>query len=164
MGISLEMEKPLIIDYSDRMSTLSVWWKAAFLAPPWGYCVLFLLGLPLSFIVVDSLTLCVYITTMLLFFIYFSKEILERKIRIANGTIHHGLSSHNLSNLLSVGTAYKRKQALPLEMVFTFRSGEYLKLRLNRMSFRDYESILRLIADKYPNCQIDPVLWMLVRC
>jgi tRNA A-37 threonylcarbamoyl transferase component Bud32 len=163
MGITLIMERPLVIDYSDRISTVSLWWKAFLIAPVWGYFAILFLGLISYFGGIGTVQVA-YIAAMSFFLLYFVKDVLDRKIRIEKGIIQHGFFNHDLSSLRSLGTAYRRKQALPTEMVFTFRSGKTLKLRLSCLKFKDYESLLRFVENKYPHCQIDPVLSTLVRC
>jgi tRNA A-37 threonylcarbamoyl transferase component Bud32 len=156
------MEKPLVIDYSDKFSTAALWWKAFFLAPPWGFPLLIALGFVSS--VLPILQALAYPIVLIFFLLYFTNEMLGRKIRIEAGVFHFGLFKFELSSLRSIGTFYKDNQILPTEMVLTFKRLDQVVLKLDNLNFEQYKDFLRLVENKYPHCQIDPVLSTLVRC
>jgi tRNA A-37 threonylcarbamoyl transferase component Bud32 len=155
--------KVITFNYGDSVSTVALWWKAFFLMPFWGLFVFPIIGLLVGWLgaFVSSIG---YILLLVACMAYFVDDLLQRKVRIADGVIKHGLQKYKLNELQSLGVHYKRGKISPDRIVFTFLSGRSLELVVNRVSLKSLERVLGHVEQNYAQCQIDPVLRTLVRC
>lgn len=95
--------------------------------------------------------------------IYFVEDVLRRKIRINENFIRLGYSSYRLSELSSVGLVYKPKRTLPSDLLLYFGAGKKLELSLARLSCKEFESMVTLIENRFPQCSIEPVITTLIK-
>jgi len=156
----------LTFQYSDRWSTLMLWWKAIFMIPVWGYPALPFIGSVLTFCGQADKTLLQlgYFAVLIAGLAYFSEDILKRKVRIDENYLLHGFRSRDLAKLLSLGTDYKRTEVLPKKMVLTFSDGKTMQFKLSRINANDFQKLIKHIEANYPQCHIDPVLLTLINC
>ncbi|HEY9773458.1 MAG TPA: serine/threonine-protein kinase [Planktothrix sp.] len=156
-------EAALAFNYSDRFSTLMLWWKAAMLLPIWGYAALPFIG-SFGSLFGDAAGAVIFVGVITGGLLYFFEDVLKRKVRIEHGFIVHGYRSRKMSTLLSIGTVYKRNEVLPKKITLTFERGKSMDFRLSRISLPDYQKFLRLVETNYPQCKVDPVLQTLISC
>ncbi|HND67277.1 MAG TPA: serine/threonine-protein kinase [Candidatus Obscuribacter sp.] len=151
----------LTIAYSDRFSTLMLWWKAIFLVPIWGLLLLPFLGSLVS--LGGSMALSTtFFVVLFLCLRYFIEDTLKRRLKIQDGKITHGFKQADLKDLLSVGTDYSDEEVVPKKIILTFKSGKSFNLKISRIDFTDYQKLLKHLSKNYPQVQIDPVLHLLV--
>jgi hypothetical protein len=153
----------LVFSYSDKLSTILLWWKAVFMLPIWAYAVLPFAGSIIAFGGSTALQAS-YLGMVIWSLFYFCEDILKRKIRIADDLITHGFRTRELSRLLSIGTDYKGNDVLPKKMILTFAQGKNMSINLSRVNAPDFQRLLKHIESHYPQCQIDPVLNSLLSC
>ncbi len=153
----------LQFSYSDKLSTIMLWWKAFFMLPIWAYLILPFTGSIIAFS--GNMALQVgYVSVLIWGLVYFVEDILKRKIRIEDNLISHGFRVRELSKLLSIGTDYKGHDVLPKKMTLTFARGKSMSFNLSRLNAADYQRLLKHIESNYPQCQTDPVLNSLLSC
>ncbi len=151
----------LTIAYSDRFSTLMLWWKAIFLVPIWGLLLLPFLGSLVS--LGGSMALSTtYFVVLFLCLRYFIEDTLKRRLKIQGSQITHGFKQADLKDLLSVGTDYSDEEVVPKKIILTFKNGKSFNLKISRIDFSDYQKLLSHLSKNYPQVQIDPVLHLLV--
>jgi tRNA A-37 threonylcarbamoyl transferase component Bud32 len=157
------MKAQLVLNCTDASSLLTLWWRAFFLAPIWAYGLLPIYGVicglggPLG-------VECGLAVAIILFWLYLIDDVLNQQVTITNGTIREGFRRHKLTDLTSLGTEYKANRPLPTNLIFKFKSGQVLKLKLSRLRSTEYERLLQLILSDYPQSKIDPVLNTLAQC
>lgn len=153
----------LLFSYSDKLSTIMLWWKAFFMLPIWGYLIMPFAGSIIAFGGTTALQ-ATFMGVVIWCLAYFIEDILKRKIRIDGNLIAHGFRTRELSKLLSIGTDYKGNDVLPKKMILTFDQGKSMSFNLGRVNAPDYQRLLKHIERHYPQCQVDPVLNSLVNC
>jgi tRNA A-37 threonylcarbamoyl transferase component Bud32 len=155
--------KVITFNYGDGVSTVALWWKAFFLMPFWCLFIFPLIGGVMGWFgpFISSVG---YLLLLVACLAYFVDDVIQRKVRIAEGVIKHGLQQYKLNELQSLGVQYKRGKISPDRIVFTFLSGRSLELVVNRVSLKSLERVLGHVEQNYAQCQIDPVLRTLVRC
>jgi tRNA A-37 threonylcarbamoyl transferase component Bud32 len=153
----------LVLNCTDASSLLALWWKAVFLAPIWGYLLLPLYG---ALCVLGGYwgTVIGLVAVLPVFWVYFLQDLLNQRVVILGDHIRRGFRTYDLSELTSLGTEYKANKTLPANLVFTFKSGRDLRLRLSRLRSNEYERLLQLVLTRNPQCKIDPVLNTLSQC
>lgn len=153
----------LQFSYSDKLSTLMLWWKAFFMLPIWAYLILPFAGSIIAFSGNTALQIT-YFGVLIWSLIYFVEDILKRKIRVEDNLISHGFRLRELNKLLSIGTDYKGNDVLPRKITLTFAQGKSMSFNLSRINAPEYQRLLKHIESNYPQCQIDPVLNSLLSC
>jgi serine/threonine protein kinase len=160
------------LEYQDGLSAVALWWKSIFLAPFWGTLVIPVLGaMALVFVNDKSLDffkspgwqICLAFT-MGASILYFFDDLRKRTIYFSNDVIVFGLRRYALSSLISIGVEYKDEQLMPKRVLFRFRDGKLLRLRVSRLRNQQFESVLHFVETRLPQVQIDPVLLTLMRC
>ncbi len=170
MDGSLERERKL--EYQDSVSSLAIWWKAIFLAPIWGiaviplagaFALLFVNNSSLEFLSSPGWQICLGLTVAACF-VYFLDDLKKRSITVNNKIISFGLRKFMLDKLVSVGVEYKQEQLMPKRIVFRFRDGNILRLRVSRLRNSEFESLLRFVETRLPSVHIDPVILTMIKC
>jgi tRNA A-37 threonylcarbamoyl transferase component Bud32 len=156
-------QEVLLFSYSDKLSTISLWWKAFLMVPAWGYLVLPFVGSIIAFGGNNALQ-AAFVGIVVWSLAYFLEDILKRKIRIDDGLITHGFRTRELSKLLSIGTDYKGNDVLPRKMILTFAQGKSMGFNVSRLNATEYQRLLKHIESHYPQCHLDPVLNSLLSC
>ena len=123
----------LQFSYSDKLSTLMLWWKAFLMLPIWAYLILPFAGSIIAFSGSTTLQIA-YFGVLIWSLIYFVEDILKRKIRIEDNLISHGFRVRELSKLLSIGTDYKGNEVLPRKITLTFAQGKSMSFNLSRVN------------------------------
>ncbi len=132
----------LLFSYSDKLSTIMLWWKAFFMLPIWGYLAMPFAGSIIAFAGTTALQAS-FMGIVIWSLAYFLEDILKRKIRIEDNLITHGFRTRELSKLLSIGTEYKSNDVLPKKMILTFAQGKNMSFNLSRVNAPEYQRLLK---------------------
>lgn len=152
-----------VLKYVDRTSRGFLWQKAFLLLPLWSLPLVMLLGLFLGRLGTQVFEVG-YLTVIFLGLAYFIEDVLKQKIRIGEDYLYFGYKKFKLTDLSSVGLSYRANRPLPVELIMYFGSGRKLKLKLSRLNSEDFETLLTTIENRFPRCNIDPVVATLTKC
>lgn len=158
-----QKQEAKILNYGDRTAQLWLWWKSLLLIPPWAILVVPIFG-TIACRLGEGIEQTGYTVVLLSAMLYFTEDLLKRKIRIENNTLLFGFRLFPLKELLGVGLQYKARKVLPDNLILTFASGKTLKLRINGLSAQDFDTLIKTIENCLPECQVDPVLRTLAKC
>jgi tRNA A-37 threonylcarbamoyl transferase component Bud32 len=165
------LESPLVrkLEYQDGMSAAAIWFKAVLLTPLWGIAAIPALG-SLAILLNDPLfytnmlwqaSLGLVIAACLTYFIH---DLRKRVIYVSKDQVIFGLRRYQLNKLVSVGVEYKSEQLMPRRVLLRFRDGGLMRLKVGRLHYDQFESLLHFVETRLPQVQIDPVLLTLMRC
>lgn len=160
------------LEYGDTISALALWWKSLFLMPIWGvlvvpaigfFALLFINGNTLDFGHSPGWQICLAMT-MFASIIYFVHDLRKRTIYFNHDLIKFGLRKYALEGLISIGVEYKSQQMMPRKVVLRFRDGKMLRLKVSRLQYNQFESVLHFVETRLPQVHIDPVILTMMRC
>ncbi|MCC7529756.1 MAG: serine/threonine protein kinase, partial [Candidatus Melainabacteria bacterium] len=146
-----------VIKYNDLQSTLALWLKVFTLGPIWAYPLIPMLGFFVALFGWHFSQVC-FAGLVIWAFGYFVEDLLKRKLTLTNEILHFGYKQFPLNELEAIGLKYGKNKILPSHLVFRFKQGRQLKLKLNRVPIYDLDFLVRHIESNYKLCKIDPAV------